>query len=411
MANAVDTENPFDCGVVLTATELEGPARAASWRRWVDTGRAPNPTRDMVDGAGFTDSWADDLEQLAGLGATSVLLTLEWATLEPRPRQYDGDAIEFRRQVFETARNLGLEPWACLVDGTLPGWFADDEGGFGDDRSRGLTWPRHVDWIGETFGDQVAGWVPQREPLHNALRQYLFGTAPPGRRDPAAAADAVADAIRAEYEAWRLLAGSAPVATYQTARPVTAAPDDVKAGPLAAGFERLLWHPWLAAITEGQLIVGDHPPRRIDGLRGAFDRVIVQLRPAVQIDGAGRWHHHPANMEPGPTGLVAWPDASAEALHRVVDEVDDRPVIAAGDLADVAEDGSRRPDYQQAILEVAVDAGASGWWQSSPIDGYHYEYGFDLHPGLISYDRAERKEAEKFRRAANSGGRVQRVAG
>lgn len=390
----------FTYGAVLTATELEGAHRAADWRRWIEAGRAPVSARGPIDGAGFADSWSEDLEQLASLGATQVLVTLEWAALEPRPGQHDGSEVEFRRQVLGTARERGLEPWACLVDGTLPGWFAEDEGGFLDDRSRRLTWPRHVDWVGETFGDLVAGWVAQREPLHHALRRYLLGAAPPGRRDPIEAAEAVRAAVRAEAEAWRLLAGTAPVATYQTARSIVAEPDDVKAGPRAAGLERLLWHPWLAAITEGKLVVGDLPEGEIEELRGAFDRIIVQLRPTIRVDGAGGWHHHPADQTPGPTGWVAWPEAAGEALDRVVDEVGHRPVMAAGDLADVPDDGRARPDHQQAVLAMAFDVGAAGWWQSSPIDGYHYEHGFGLQPGLIAGDRTERPEAEKYREAA-----------
>ena len=143
-------------GVVLTATELEGCSPAADWSRWIARGRAPDSERGSPR-TGFASSWAEDLEQLAGLGASTVTLTLEWADLEPQPGDIDNAAVEFRRDLLRTASELGLTPWACLVDGTLPGWFADDEGGFVDDRARGLLWPRHIDWIGETFGDLVQG--------------------------------------------------------------------------------------------------------------------------------------------------------------------------------------------------------------------------------------------------------------
>ena len=90
------------------------------------------------------------------------------------------------------------------------------------DRARGLLWPRHVDWVGETFGDLVDGWVPQREPLHWALRRHLRAEAPPGGRDLKAAVQAVRAAMLADGEAWRLLRGTAPVATWQTARAIVA---------------------------------------------------------------------------------------------------------------------------------------------------------------------------------------------
>ncbi|MEM7275895.1 MAG: family 1 glycosylhydrolase [Actinomycetota bacterium] len=385
-------------GAVLTATELEGCAPAADLSRWIARGRSPDSGRGTR--TGFASSWAEDLEQLASLGVRAVALTLEWADLEPTPGGLSGPAIEFRRDLLRRAAELGMTPWAVLVDGTLPGWFADDEGGFEDERARGLLWPRHIDWVGETFGDLVGGWIPQREPLLRAVRSHLLGTRPPGRRDAVKAAEAVRAAMLADGEAWRLLAGTAPVATYQTARAIVPDPEDAKARPLAAGLERLLWHPWVSAIGEGRLVVGDLPVRTVDHLRGAFDRVVVELRPAIRIDGAGRWHRHPADATPGPSGLAAWPDAMAEAAARVVDEVADRPIIITGDLGDVADDGRSRPDHQQAAMAIVDDLSLAGWWQSSPFDGYDPDRGFARRPGLMTEDRVEQPAAAKYREAA-----------
>jgi beta-glucosidase len=299
------------------------------------------------------------------------------------------------------ARQLGLRVWACLVDGTLPGWFADDEGGFGDDRARSLLWPRHIDWIGETFGDLVDGWVSQREPIMWAVRRHLRAEAPPGQRDLRATANAVQAAVLADGEAWRLLRGTAPVAMYQTARTIVAQRDNVKARPQAQSIERLLWYPWLTALTEGQLVVGDLPTRSVDHLRGAFDRVIVELRPAIEVDGSGAWHPYPPEQTLGPSGWAAWPDGMAEALRRAADALGSHPIIGAGSLADVADDGRARPDHIQAVLdltaEAARDTSVAGWWQSSPIDGYHWRRGFSLQPGLIDGQRHESPAAEAFR--------------
>ncbi|MGI9597612.1 MAG: hypothetical protein ACR2QK_15720, partial [Acidimicrobiales bacterium] len=92
------------------------------------------------------------------------------------------------------------------------------------------------------------------------------------------------------------------------------------------------------------------------------------------------------------------------ALHRVADELGDHDIIAAGNLADVADDGRARPDHQQALVEMTADAAGStsvaGWWQSSPIDGYHFEHGFELRPGLITADRSETASAGKYRNAS-----------
>ena len=54
--------------------------------------------------------------------------------------------------------------WGCLHERALPGWFAVDEHGLADDRSRRYFWARHVEQIGEDLGDLVDGWIPMLEP-------------------------------------------------------------------------------------------------------------------------------------------------------------------------------------------------------------------------------------------------------
>ncbi len=373
---------------MLTATELEGCAPAADWSRWIRDGRVSGGAEGP-----FRASWREDLEQLAGFGADAVTITLEWARLVPRPGEVSAPEVEFRRELLTEARRHGLAAWACLVDGTLPGWFADDEGGFADDRARRTLWPRHVDWIGEQFGDVVDGWIPQREPSLWAARRFLLGQAPPGRRDPTQAAEAVRAAIEADGEAWRLLRGTAPVATYQTARTIRAArtpagAPDVAADRHARFVERLLWHPWVSAITEGVITAGELPNRRVDHLRGAFDRVVVELRSPIVVDATGAWRLD------GPT-----PGALAAGLHRTADELEGRELIAAGSVAGVADDGRARPDHVQAMVELAEDTGGvAGWWQSSPIDGYRWGRSSPTTPGVITAERSETPAAQPLRR-------------
>ena len=349
----------------------------------------------------FAESWPDDLDALASLGITAIQLTFEWARLEPRPGHYDEAAHELRAEIAAGARARGLEVWACLVDGTLPGWFADDEGGFGDDRSRSLLWPRHVDRIGERFGHLVDGWVPQRDGIGWALARHLLGSAPPGDSDPRRAAEAVRASLLADGEAWRLLQGTSPVAWSLGARAIRSRPDEVGARSWATWTEHMLWRSWLRALLDGRLDVAGLPERDADHLRGAFDRLIVELRPAIEVDGSGRWHPHPGDRPPGPSGWVAWPDAMVEALRRVADEAGDHPIVAAGSLADVTDDGRARPDHLRAVLDgvtdVAAETDIAGWWQASPIDGYHWQHGHRLRPGLLDADRAERLAAATFR--------------
>lgn len=357
-------------GFLLTASELEGIAPTAEWSRWISRGRAP----ESSDGAGFRSSWRDDLKQLAELGATELAITLEWARLWPTPGASDDREVEFRRDLLSAAAELGMTPWACLIDGTLPGWFAEDERGFTDDRTRNLLWPRHVDWIGETFSDLVGGWIPMREPRQWAAWGHLIGATPPGnqrRRDMQKMVDAV---TKAEIQAERLLRGSAPIATYVSGRTVLGEYDNVKAAPHAAWLDTHLSQQWLDDLAEG-------------AARDSFDRVIVQLRPGISVDGDGAWQPLTGGDEP---------DALLAPLERVLAASGDRRIVAAGDLAGLPSDESAQFDHLRAMTTGAADAGVDGWWQSSPIDGWHWQHGFDATPGLVNRDRSVRAAAAAF---------------
>jgi beta-glucosidase len=146
-------------------------------------------------------------------GLRRYRLTIEWARLEPSPGHWDAAAATRVADVLRAAREAGVEPWACLLHGSGPGWFTDDQRGWRAGREAVLTWARHVDRVAEAVGDLVAGWVPIHEPDALARLGYGEGTFPPGRRLEDDERDAGATLRAAEAEAARLLrSGGRPVA-------------------------------------------------------------------------------------------------------------------------------------------------------------------------------------------------------
>ena len=119
------------------------------------------------EGNGFFTRCADDLDAIAELGVRAVRLSLDWARLQPRPKELDGEWVEWYGSLLTTALGLGLEPWLTLYDGSIPTWF-DDEGGFGDAVAAGRWWPRWVERVADQFGDAAAGWVPLVGRVDNA---------------------------------------------------------------------------------------------------------------------------------------------------------------------------------------------------------------------------------------------------
>lgn len=133
--------------------------RGASLSTAVTLGYSDNADRGPTAGNGFRTRWPDDLAAVQQAGLTDVRVTLDWARLQPKPGRFDDDWAEFFEQILVAADAIGLRPWACLHDGSIPRWF-DNDGGFDDDENFTRWWPRWVERAAERVGDLVAGWIP-----------------------------------------------------------------------------------------------------------------------------------------------------------------------------------------------------------------------------------------------------------
>lgn len=277
-------------GVVLTAAERHGIAPSADWSYWVNHHGLPaHLNADPTD----VEAWRLDIDATADLGATEIVLTPEWSRLEPQEGSHDPVEAALWGDVISHAKSRQLRVWLCLIDGTAPGWFTYDEHGFGDRRARSLLWPRHVEWMGETFGHLADGWIPMRESAHLAVRSRTLDLAPPGGSNVVKGLEAIRDRLLAEADAWRILRGSAPVATYQTMRlfiPETASANGRK---WARDWDRAINRAWINALTDGHIQVGDLPARHAEALIDAFDQIMVQLRPPVTVSDDGEWLGRP----------------------------------------------------------------------------------------------------------------------
>ena len=86
----------------------------------------------------------EDLALLAGLGASTVRITLDWAWLQPKAGMFDGDAVEWYAGLLQQAATLGVGVQLTLLERDVPTWF-DNDGGFTDARFAGHWWPRWVE--------------------------------------------------------------------------------------------------------------------------------------------------------------------------------------------------------------------------------------------------------------------------
>ena len=388
----------FWWGTAASSTQAEGAAPRSDWYRWEQEGRAPR----SGEGNDFARRYAEDFALYAEHGLTHHRLSLEWARLEPEEGRHDADAVEHYREVLTAARDAGVHVWACLHHFSLPGWFADDRGGFVDQRGRTYHWPRHVDWVAETFGDLVFGWKPINEPIWYALSGYLWGVNPPGRRDAEEFAEALEAVHLANHEAWRLLrSGSAPVATIQGLTPFF--PVDLHGEPgeldeaerRARAFDATFWC-WARALRDGVLEVPGRVPIELDDLAGSFDLVgfSYYAAQAVYAEGTGPY---PSGARVGPMGYAPWAEGLGLVLRRLADELPGRTLLVDECGVGTDDDAWRCEVLADSLgqVEAALDDGIDvrGFFHWTGVDNYEWLHGYDVPFGLFDRDRNPRASA------------------
>ncbi|HVE18510.1 MAG TPA: hypothetical protein VNB52_05465, partial [Ilumatobacteraceae bacterium] len=66
------------------------------------------------------DRFHEDLVLLAGLGAPTVRITLDWSWLQPKAGAFDGDAVEWYAVLLQHATGLGIGLQFTLLERTVP---------------------------------------------------------------------------------------------------------------------------------------------------------------------------------------------------------------------------------------------------------------------------------------------------
>lgn len=401
----------FWWGTASSATQVEGAGPHSDWWRWERLGRAPASGQ----GNEFSTVYAEDFSILAEHGLTHHRLTLDWSRLEPEPDRHDSDAVDRYREILKAARSTGVEIWACLVHLTLPGWFGDDMGGFTDERARSYHWARHVDWLAETFGDLVHGFVPIAEPVAFAAGGHLHATMPPGHSDPREFADALCSVHLANHEAWRLLAsGDRPVATLMDLSPIehgvrSRHPEERElAASRAALVDDVVWGTWIRALRDGVLAVPGRAMLEIDDMAGSFDVIGFSYDHATTIYADDTEGPYPPDATPGPTGHAAWPEGLGLTLRRVADELPGRPLMISSCglvTSDGRIDDQERVRYLDECIRITSDAlddgiDIRGFTHRTAVDGYEWGLGYTVHSGLFDSMRRPRASAELARRWA-----------
>lgn len=391
----------FMWGSGASSTQTEGAAESSDWFRWEQLGRAPT----SGDGNSFATEYRHDFAMMAEYGLTHHRLSLEWARLEPQQGKHDPQAVEHYTEMLRAARDAGIDIWVCLHHFTLPGWFSDDMGGFIDDGARSTHWARHVDWVGETFGDLVYGWKPINEPVAYAFAGYAMGVFPPGVADLQEFAKALRATHLANHEAWRLLrSGGKPVATIMNLQPTYPAVrgreprEREQAEANQTMTDQAIFGSWIRALRDGVLAIPGLPEEEIPEMAGSFDYIGFSYYSAMSVYADFTTGPYPADARVGPMGYAPWPEGLGLVLRRLSDELPGRKLIVSECGFGTDEDGWRyellKASLEETRSAIADGVDVRGFFHWTAVDNYEWLEGYDVKFGLFDRARNPKGSAE-----------------
>jgi len=169
----------FLWGVSTAAHQCEGNNRNNQWWEWEAAGKTRSGER-----SGLACDWwnkaEDDFDIARDMGLNALRFSVEWSRIEPRPGEWDRDAIQRYRQMLAGLHQRGLRPFVCLHHFSNPLWF-ENTGAFlhPDCVAR---FERFARKVVEELGDLCSDWLTFNEPNVYSVLGYQLGEFPPGQK-------------------------------------------------------------------------------------------------------------------------------------------------------------------------------------------------------------------------------------
>ncbi len=401
----------FLFGAATAAHQVEG-GNVNDWTDW-ENSSFPNGTPHIKLGevSGLAaDSWNrfdDDLLLLEQLHANTYRFSVEWSRLEPQKGQWNQAAMDRYVDWAKRLRQKGIEPMVTLWHFTLPKWVRD-QGGFLEDVTL-ADFEAFSRRVAEQLGPHVDWWCTINEPNVYAVKGWLAGEWPPGKKgETATQAQVIANLFRAhgrvakalrEVDTWdadgdgkaTLISVAHHVRVFQ---PATSSPLDTGIAGLTDDFfnesvPRALVTGHIKLSVPGTVDIDEWTP----GLAGSIDWLGINYysRDIVRAD-LGDPSLSKQFVRPGrPTSSLGWdlyPDGLALFLTRF-QSYGVPMVITENGIADA--DGSQRPKFLKQhvlALEHAVANGANvkGYVHWALIDNFEWAEGFTPRFGLFTVD-------------------------
>lgn len=384
----------FLFGATLLGHCVEGENYASDWWRWEQ-----RPGRIAGDATSQTaaDHWSRfqaDFKLTSKLGLNCLLVSLEWSRIEPKPGEFERDALGHYERVLKSLITHGITPIVALQAITLPAWFAERGGWAHEDAEDAFA--AYVEETARVLSPHCCHWIPLYRVLDALKMGHLAGVWPPGRKNALSIPRLLGDTGKATIRASEVIRGIDPDAqiglsinTPDVLPYDEESPWDYRAARALNEFDSGgIYEDPHAMFSLGDAIDDDESP-------DPFHFWVVSMP-------GRRWiRFAPTAIRSGFIQSVDEEGVDAGFLRRQPDparvsavvqqmQLEDLPILFVGGAHDFADDRGRCEyllDHVEAIQDLR-DSGERvlGYVHESLLDGFEWDRGDSTRRGLVHVD-------------------------
>jgi beta-glucosidase len=396
----------FLWGTATSSHQVEGQNKNNDWWEWEqEPGRILEGHRSELACDWWGGRWEQDFDKAVEGGQNAHRLSIEWSRVEPKPGEWDQDAIAFYREIIEGAIARGLTPMVTLHHFTNPRWFME-LGGWTSPQSAAL-FERYTREVVTALGELVPLWVTINEPNVYFYEAYLEGVFPPGEQSWEKVFQVIENLARAHAAAYYGIHEIQPEAQVGVAHYFRGMEPSRKWNPLDRMVCRIRSRnfndvfPVLLSTGSAPFLVRRI---RVPEAKGTVDffglnyytseEVAFDLRHLKQLFGRG---YFPENADLSPTSFIAnEPQGFWKALKWA--KSFRKPIyITENGIEDAADE--IRPRYlcqhlRQVWRAVNFNWDVHGYFHWSLVDNFEWDRGWTQRFGLweLDVDSQERRE-------------------
>jgi beta-glucosidase len=194
----------FLWGTSTSSHQVEGGNRNNDWWEWEQQpGNIVKGHTSEIACGWWNGKWEEDLDRAQSGGQNAHRLSIEWSRIEPRPGEWDEEAIGYYREIMQGAVDRDLKLVVTLHHFTSPIWLTE-KGGWANPEVVSF-FERYARKTVNIFKDLADIWVTINEPNVFTFYGYLEGIFPPGKQDFKEAMQVVENLVRAHASAYHAI--------------------------------------------------------------------------------------------------------------------------------------------------------------------------------------------------------------